>query len=73
MRCQISSVMKGMSGCSARCSASSISRQRALRAAPGAAGAALSDCSTGLVSSRYQSQKSYQVNSYSALAAKSKR
>ena len=38
-----------------------------------AAAEALSDCSTGLVSSRYQSQNSYQVNSYSAVAAKSNR
>jgi len=33
----------------------------------------LSDCRTGLVSSRYQSQNAYQVNSYSAVAAKSNR
>ena len=39
--------------------------ERPLRGAPAAA----SSCSTGFASSRYQSQKSYQVNSYSALAA----
>ena len=64
--------MKGISGCSARCSASRIcSSVRCVRALgqPGSIG----DCSTGLVSSTYQSQNSYQVNSYSALAAKSKR
>ncbi len=67
-RCQISSVTKGINGCSARCSDSRISSS--VRRAPSfAAGEAFSACSTGLVSSRYQSQNSYQVNSYNAVAA----
>ena len=71
-RCQISSVMKGMTGCRARSSASST--VTSVRRVPRFwASVAASAWSTGLVSSRYQSQNSYQVNSYSAVAAKSKR
>src|ERR1700730_14587082 len=67
-RCQISSEMNGMNGCNARCNASRISAS--VRRVPRlAASEALSDCNTGLVSSRYQSQNSYQVNSYNAVAA----
>ena len=61
-RCQISSVMKGISGWSARCSASSTCAS-VRRVPPLAAAETVSACSSGLVSSRYQSQKSYQVNS----------
>ncbi len=71
-RCQISSVMNGIIGCRARSSASSI--VTSVRRVPRfCAAVASSLCSTGLVSSRYQSQNSYQVNSYSAVAARSKR
>ena len=61
-RCQISSVMNGAMGCSARSSASSvvISVDRVPRLA---ASLAVSDCSTAFDSSRYQSQNSLQVNS----------
>ena len=59
-RCQISSEMKGASGCRARSSVSSvlISVKRVPRLA---AAEAESDCSTALDSSRYQSQNSCQV------------
>ncbi len=61
-RCQISSVMNGINGCNARCNASRISIN--VRRVPIFATAdELSDCNTGLVSSRYQSQNSYHVNS----------
>src|SRR3569833_2831055 len=61
-----------MNGCSARCRASRsvASGSRVMRVE---AAEALSDCNTGLVSSRYQSQNSYHVNSYKAAAAKSNR
>ena len=56
--------MNGISGCSARSSASSTSSS--VRRVPRfGASVAVADCSTGFVSSRYQSQNSYQVNSYS--------
>ena len=61
-RCHISSLMNGASGCSARSSTSSVPI-RVARVARFSASLALSDCSTALESSTYQSQNSFQVNS----------
>ncbi len=69
-RCQISSVMKGMKGCSVR-SAISSTLSRVWRVA--FCSFAVPFCKAGLDSSRYQSQYSFQTNSYSAWAARSMR
>ncbi len=68
-RCQISSVMKGISGCRARRSASSTPVSVARVAAFSAV--AVSPCRIGFDSSKYQSQYSFHVNSYSAFATRS--
>ena len=67
-RNQISSVIKGISGCNSRSSVSNTANS--VRCAPWRAASSWV-CSTGLTISRYQSQNSCQVNSYKALAAKS--
>ena len=71
-RCQISSLMKGASGCSARSRVSRVSI-KVKRVPRFAAAPAASDCSTAFENSTYQSQNSCQVNSYSALATVSRR
>ncbi|MCY1365219.1 hypothetical protein D9M69_520570 [compost metagenome] len=62
MRCQISSVMKGMKGC-ARRRATSSTRIRVRRVPRWRSIGAFSSHSTGLTSSRYQAQYSSQMNS----------
>ena len=61
-RCQISSLMKGASGCRARTNFSSVTI-KVLRVPRFSASLAASDCNTALVSSMYQLQNSFQVNS----------